>query len=199
MYSYIKGTLVQSTPSFVVIDNQGIGYKIFIPASVFSKLPSLQDAVVLHVSFIVRELSQTLYGFNSVEDRDLFEALLNVTGVGPKMAINITGHLTGQELYLAIQNHDINTVSKVPGVGKKTAERLILEMREKIHSFADPSTFTVQMPSEPKAQIVSDAMGALINLGYTQGVAQKAIKTTLKSMGDSITLSDLITASLKNI
>lgn len=201
MIAYIKGTLVQSTPLFVVIEAAGIGYKIFIPTSLLSRLPQLHEQTILHTSFIIRELSHTLYGFLVTQDRDLFEALMSVTGIGPKLALSIIGHLTGHELYLAITNHDIPTISKVPGIGKKTAERLIIEMRDKISNIVtmDPSEFAVHSQSDLQAQKISDAMGALINLGYNQMTAQKAIKKTLKDLPDPIDLSELITAALKNL
>lgn len=201
MIAYIKGLLVQSSPLSVVIETGGIGYKIFIPASVFSTLPQLHEQAVLHTSFVVRELSQTLYGFLTVQDRDLFEALMGVTGIGPKLALSVIGHLPGHDLHQAIANHDITTISKVPGIGKKTAERLIIEMRDKISALLpnDASEFALHTQSDPRAQKVSDAMGALINLGYNQMTAQKAIKKTLKDFPESIDLSELITAALKNL
>lgn len=201
MIAYIKGLLVQSSPSFVVIETAGIGYKIFIPVSLFSKLPQLQETTLLHTSFVIRELSHTLYGFLTFQDRDLFEALMGVTGIGPKTALSLIGYLQGHELYNAISNHDITTISKVPGIGKKTAERLIIEMRDKISSIVtiDPSDFAVHQQSDPRAQQISDAMGALINLGYNQITAQKAIKKTLKDLPESIGLSELITAALKHL
>lgn len=201
MISYVKGTLVQSTPIFVVIEAAGIGYKIFIPASVFSKLPQLHEELILHTAYVIRELSHTLYGFLAEQDRDLFEALMGVTGIGPKIALSLIGHLPGHEFHQAITHHDIITLSKVPGIGKKTAERLIIEMRDKISSLVTmaSSELSIYTQGDPSAQKISDAMSALINLGYNQLTAQKAIKKTLKDLPESINLSELITATLKNI
>lgn len=201
MIAYIKGLLVQSTPQFVIMETGGLGYKIFIPASLFSKLPQLQEETLLHTSFVIRELSQTLYGFLTVQERDLFEALMSVTGIGPKLALSIIGHLPGYELHQAITNNNINTLIKVPGIGKKMAERLIIELRDKISALVtiDPSEFALHAQSDPHMQKISDAMGALIHLGYNQITAQKAIKKTLKEMPESIELSALITGALKNL
>lgn len=201
MIAYIKGLLIQTTPMFVVIESRGIGYKVYIPVNLFSKLSSLNEEITLHTSFVVRELSQTLYGFVNPQDRDLFEALMGVTGVGPKMALNVIGHLSGQELYHAISQQDIPTLSKVPGIGKKTAERLMMEMRDKIASLLslDISETPHSHPKEPHSQKISDAMSALINLGYNQITAQKAIKNTLKGVSEGIELSELITLTLKNM
>lgn len=200
MIAYIKGKIIQSTPMYVVVETGGIGYKIFIPTNVCSRLPQIYEEIILHTSFVVRELSQTLYGFLTVQDRDLFEALMSVTGIGPKSALSIIGHMSGQELHHAISNNGITTLSKVPGIGKKTAERLIIEMRDKISEILsiDMSDFAPPI-YDPKTQKVRDAMSALVHLGYHQAAAQKAIKKTLENVPDSIHLSELITASLKNL
>ncbi len=201
MYAYIKGTLIQSTPSAVILETGGIGYKIFIPASLFNRLPQLENETLLHTSFVIRENSQTLYGFLTIQERDLFELLQNVTGVGPKLALSLTGHLSLADLHRAVSNHDIATLGKVPGVGKKIAERLIIEMRDKLAGLTphDMSDYAVSVNLDPKAQKIHDAMGALINLGYNQSNAQKAIKKTLGELPETADLGTLITAALKNI
>ena len=106
MFAYIKGTLIQSSPSSVVMEANGIGYKLFIPASAFSHLPQAGSLFTLHTSFIVRELSQTLYGFFNIQERDFFEALLGVTGIGPKIALALIGHMPVHELQQAISSED---------------------------------------------------------------------------------------------
>ncbi len=199
MIAYIKGKITQASSIFVVIETVGVGYKIFIPASVYSKLPQGSEEMILHTSFVVRELSQTLYGFLTIQERDLFEALMNVTGIGPKLALSIIGHLPGHELHDAIRNNGISTLSKVPGIGKKTAERLIIEMRDKISTLVTVDPTDAYAHSDPKSQKISDAMSALIHLGYNQITAQKAIKKTLENVPESIDLSELITSTLKNL
>jgi Holliday junction DNA helicase RuvA len=200
MFAFIKGQLVYSSPVNIVIEANGIGYKIFIPANVFSKLPHHGEVVFLHVSYVVRELSQTLYGFLSVQERDLFELLMGVTGIGPKLALSLIGHMILHDLRKAISNAEITVICKVPGIGKKTAERLIIELRDKIPAtFSnDPSEHAILL-SDSKSQHVKDAMSALINLGYTQITAQKAIKKTMKDLPEEIDLATLITHSLKNV
>jgi Holliday junction DNA helicase RuvA len=201
MFAYIKGRLTLSTPIQVIIEASGVGYRILIPASVFSGLPPLGSEIQLHTSYIVREQSQTLYGFLTTHERDFFESLLGVTGIGPKIALSLIGHMPMQELYHAIADGNVTAISRVPGIGKKTSERLIMEMRDKLVGFnvTGPSDFAVHAISDPHAQRVSDAMSALINLGYTQIVAQKAIKKTLKDLPDISDLAELITFSLKNM
>lgn len=201
MFAFIRGTLVQSSPSFAIIEANGIGYKIFISPNTFPKLPKIETSLLLHASFVIREFSQALYGFLTAQERDFFEALMNVTGIGPKLALSIIGHIDLHHLNLAINQHDISTICKIPGIGKKTAERLIIEMRDKLSSLLppSPSDFSVHTHADPRSQTINDAMGALINLGYNQITAQKAIKKTLKDTSEEIDLASLITTALKHV
>lgn len=202
MFAFIKGELVQATPLSVIVETTGIGYRLYIPASVFPKLPQIGNQILLHTSYVVRELSHTLYGFLLANERDLFEELMGVTGIGPKIALSVIGHLSAHDLQRAISSHDIAAISKVPGIGKKTAERLIIELRDKLTNLlppTDPTDRALAIPTDPKAQKICDAMSALINLGYNQMTAQKAIKKTLNDFPEEIDLATLITSSLKNV
>lgn len=201
MFAFIRGELVSASPISVIIETAGVGYLIYIPANVFGKLPQAGSPILLHTSHIVREQSQALYGFLVQHERDLFETLLGVTGIGPKLALSLIGHLSGHDLQRAISNHDIVSICKVPGVGKKTAERLIIELRDKLTAILppDPSEHALHLSNDPKAQTLRDAMSALINLGYNQITAQKALKKSLNDMPDDIDLAKLITHSLKHM
>lgn len=201
MFAFIKGILVEATPSQAIVETQGVGYQIYIPANVFSKLPQIGDEVKLHTSYVVREASQTLYGFTNANEREIFDTFMTVSGIGPKLALSLIGHLHGDALQLAIQNHDIPTLCKVPGIGKKTAERLIIELRDKLAALlpAQSNEHAISLPSDPKAQLVRDAMSTLINLGYNQIVAQKAIKATLNEAELIEDLPTLITNALKRV
>jgi len=200
MYAYLRGTLVEINPIQVVLEIQGVGYQVLIPHRVASELPQIGEPVCLYTSFVIREFSQQLYGFLSQQERDIFEVLMNVTGVGPKLALSLIGHLSLYDLHLAVKEHHINVLCKVPGVGKKTAERLIIELRDKLPSFRIESQHSETLAkADPRSQTVQDAMMALINLGYQQNAAQKAIKQSLKDLPEEVDLALLITASLKNI
>lgn len=199
MFAYIKGELSFATPIYAVVDVSGVGYQIFIPANVFSKLPQIGQPIFVYTSYIVREASHTLYGFLSQSEKDLFEILLGVTGVGPKTALSLIGHLSMDELQKAISNHNIAVISKVPGIGKKTAERLILELRDKLPAMApSPGDLSISFVGTSKGQLLRDAMSALVNLGYNQITAQKAIKKTMDDFSEEVDLATLITHSLKN-
>lgn len=199
MYAYIKGNLTYVSPTYVVVETHGIGYKIFIPVNAFGHLPQLNSSCLFYISFVVREASQTLYGFHTAQERDFFEALLNVTGIGPKIAMSLIGHMSTHDLQKAISQGDILTLCRVPGIGKKGAERLIIEMRDKVHVSHDPQEFSVHAYGDLRGQKVSDAMSALINLGYNQQVAQNALKKCLKENSEPMDLAVLITDALKHI
>lgn len=201
MYAYIKGQLQHADAQYAVLESYGIGYKIFIPASLFSKLPHMGETIILYTSFVVRELAHTLYGFLTTNERDLFEELLNVTGIGPKTALSLIGHLSLSDLQKAILSGDLYTISKVPGIGKKTAERLVMEMRDKAPALLtpDPSNLSVHSICDPHSRQINDAISALTNLGYNPSVAQKAIKKTLSDLPEGIDLATLITTALKHV
>jgi holliday junction DNA helicase RuvA len=201
MFAYVKGILAQSSPLHAIVEVNGIGYHISIPASLYPKLPQIGEPIQLHTSFVIREFSQALYGFLSPNEKELFEILIDLSGVGPKTALNLIGHLPLPTLQQAVLGHDIHTLSKVPGIGKKTAERLIIELKDKLANLLppDPSMHAVHLQSDPRSMAIKDAMSALINLGYNQVVAQKAIKKCLNDYPDHVDLASLITNALKHI
>jgi len=202
MITYVKGKLTHATPGFAIIETGGVGYKIFIPASAYPKLPQVGTETMLYTSLVIREISQTLYGFITEEERDFFEEVTGVSGIGPKIALSLIGHLPIDEMHNAIGNNDIPAISRVPGIGKKTAQRLIIEMRDRLAKTSKhyhPSDFAINVETDPQGQKISDAMNALINLGYNQVTAQKAIKKSLKSLPDTTDLPTLITSALNNV
>lgn len=201
MYSYLKGTVISIHPSYVIIENNGMGYHILIHCRLLGELPQLGETVQLHTTFVIREFSQALYGFLNSQERDVFEVLMNVTGIGPKLALSLLGHLTFDEMQLAVTSQDLSTLCKVPGVGKKTAERLIVELKDKLPlllktNFMGTSTSATH---EIQSQNAQDALLALMNLGYNQNNAQKAIKQTLKDLPSNAELPLIITTALKYI
>lgn len=203
MFHYVRGKLTGASPNWVTIETGGIGYKIFIPISMFSHLPVMGTELLLHTSLVIRDVSQTLFGFLSAKERDFFEEILNgVNGFGPKVTLNLIGHLPMEELCAAINNNDIDAICRVPGIGKKTAQRLVIEMRDKVQKAIGghvPSEFIIEMGSSSKTQMITDAINALINLGYNGNAAQKAIKKTIHEAPESIDLPSLITNALKNV
>lgn len=199
MYDFIKGELIAIKSNGAIVSTCGLGYKIFIPVDVLSKLPALGSTVCLFTSFVVRELSHTLYGFLTDKERDFFELLMEVSGIGPKLALSIIGHMPLAKLQKAIFNREILVLCKVPGIGKKTAERLSMELRDKLGDVAQCSEAVPISARNPKADQIKDAMSALINLGYNQMTAQKAVKKTVEDLDESAELAEMIMHALKHV
>lgn len=197
MYEFIKGTLIEKDPLKAVVEVSGIGYRLRIPLSTYTKLSATKSTVLLYLSHVVREDSEDLYAFMTKEERDLFETLITVSGIGPKTGLAIIGHIDLSAFQHAIASSDIRLLSKIPGIGKKTAERLIIEMRDKFKGkgFKD-STASGALEG---SSLFSDALGALVNLGYGPLDAQKAIRAAMEAKQDETDLGRLITSALQII
>lgn len=200
MIEYIKGTLIESSPLKTVIEAGGIGYRLHLPLNNYSKLPHTGQIVTIYISTVIREDSHKHYGFLSLEERDLFEVLIEVSGIGPKTALALLGYLETSALQLAISQSNLSLICKVPGIGKKTAERLIVEMRDRFQKNAHNLTLS-QIPGDSKTRrdVVSDALSALVNLGYPPLQAQKAIRSVIDKECKELELPELITFALQNI
>lgn len=203
MYTYLKGILVNFTPSQVTLEVNGIGYLISIPCSALGRLPQVGEPVQFYTSFVVREFSHALYGFLTFQEKEVFEVLLNVTGIGPKLALSLIGHLPSEKLQVAIMNKDLHLLCKVPGVGKKTAERLLVELTDKLThlSFSGSESMDVSFSAKngKVSQRMQDAVLALVNLGYNQATAQKAIRHTMQDLEEDCDLALLLTSALQAI
>lgn len=196
MYAYIRGHLKESNPAYIIIEAAQVGYKLFIPAHAFHLLPPLEAEIKLYTSFVIREYSQTLFGFLQPHELALFESLLNVSGVGPKLALSIIGHMPPDQLISAITTQNIASLSRIPGIGKKTAERLIVEMKDKL---TDMIAHTPHYTPTHESSLQNDLLSALLNLGYNHMTAQKAIKKAMKEEPEATDLAKLIPIALKNI
>ncbi len=192
MLEFIRGLLFSCSPDQAVVEAQGVGYKLQIPANVASKLSSVGTVVLLYCSHIVREDSETLYGFLDSEQRDLFELLIGISGIGPKTALNLVGRLQTTEIHQAVIMNDQAKLSSVPGIGKKTAERLIVELKGK-----KMSTFVAKSPLPSASSLVQDACAALLNLGFSQASAEKAVQKALEDFEGEPEISDLIASALR--
>jgi len=193
MYEFIRGKLVQSIPSKAVVDVGGVGYGLVISLKTFQKLPNIGAEVFFYVAPVIREDGHYLYGFLSLDDKKLFEQLISINGVGPKTAIGILGHVDIGDFQMAVMQANAALLSKVPGIGKKTAERLIIELKDK---FSAISSSTILSSANG---VVADAISALINLGYHPLEAQKAIKKVLSIHEKEPSLSELISGALRSI
>lgn len=202
MIGLLRGTVVEKRPPQLVLDVGGVGYEIEAPLSAFFDLP--EGELVLHTHLVVREDAQLLFGFRSRGERDLFRALIRVNGVGPKLALTLLSGIDAAEFVRCVQDGDVTTLTRLPGVGKKTAERLIVEMRDRIvdtfgeHLPAELGT-TVRRPAPEKdaaSRAVEEAESALITLGYKPTEAAKAVHAAFE---EGIATEELIRRSLKGM
>jgi Holliday junction DNA helicase RuvA len=201
MITSLQGTLVEATPLRAIIELNGLGYEVHIPVTTAEKLPAAGTTVKLHTLVIYREDAHTLYGFATVAERDFFRLMIeHVTGVGPKMALGIMSRLSLPLLQGAISSGDIATLAGCPGIGKKTAERLVVELRSKV-SAGGASATTALTGSDGAAaptgdQRVRDAVLALAALGYKAGDADEAIRRAGLTLGPKATTEQLIKKAL---
>lgn len=194
MYAFIKGKFVEGTAEYAVIEVGGVGYKLFTPMSALGKFPAPGKEITLHASFVVRENSHALYGFLEKEEKGLFESLIEVSGIGPKTALSLIGHLSLSQFYQAVQSNNLLTLSKVPGIGKKTAERLVVEMRgKKVTSLLQKHGSESYADTPP----IQDALATLLNLGFTHASAEAAVKKALNELPPETELSKLVATALR--
>jgi len=198
MITSIQGTLASATPLHAVIELNGFGYEVHIPVTTAEKLPSLGAIVKLHTLAIYREDSQTLYGFASTAERDFFRLMIeHVTGIGPKSALTIMSKLSLALLESAIRAGDVSTLAKCPGIGKKTAERLVVELRAKVGLATGPTAPSISgdpAPAENSAH--RDAVSALVALGYKAPDADQAVRRAALALGAKATTEALIKKAL---
>lgn len=195
MIGRLKGTVISKQAPDLMLDVNGVGYELLIPLNTFFDIPDLGETVALHTHFVVREDAQQLYGFSQLEERGLFRNLIKVNGVGPKMALAILSAMTASDFVHCVRGNDIAALVKVPGVGKKTAERLLIEMRDKIASMAISET--VQPAQNLGKDISAEAESALTALGYRPQDAAKMISRVAQE--DIETAEQLIRAALKTM
>ena len=176
MIGFIKGNLLQKQPPFLLVDVNGVGYELEAPMSTFYDLPVELEPVSLYVHLVVREDAQLLYGFSDQEQRELFRSLLKINGVGPRVGLAILSTLNTSEFVSCIQNEDAAALTRVPGIGKKTAERMIIDMRDRITNLGIVDGLSgASAPLTAVDNPVQDAMGALIALGYKPAEASRAV------------------------
>ncbi len=196
MYEFIRGRLAAKSPQQAIVETGGIGYRLTIPLSTYTRLPAQNSNLELYLSHIVREDSETLYAFCTKEERDLFELLLTVSGIGPKTACAVVGHLDVAAFQRAVASSDHRLLSKIPGIGKKSAERLVLEMKDKFQPSSKKTKTPMPLPSS--TPLATDATFALINLGYAPAAAHEAVHAALQEKEET-DLGRLISKALQNI
>ena len=189
MIGRIQGTLIESNPPQVLVDVHGIGYEVDVPMSTFYNLPGLGDKVTLLTHMVVREDAQLLYGFLTAAERDCFRQLLKVTGIGARTALAILSGMSVEMLVQAVAMQEVGILTKVPGIGKKTAERLILELKDKLGSAMITSGVTIA------SSAIADVIKALVSLGYSEREATQAAK----KLPEDVDLSEGIRLALQGM
>ena len=198
MISRLRGVLIEKQAPEIVVDVHGVGYEVQVPMTTLYTLPALGEEVSLHTQMIVREDAHSLFGFSDARARQLFRDLIKVNGVGPKLALTIMSGIDSDDFVRCVQDGDTASLVRLPGVGKKTAERLVMEMRDRLASWApDQAVSQVSLPEAPSASaILAEAEAALVALGYKPQEASRAINA-LDTEGQSS--EALIRAALKNM
>jgi Holliday junction DNA helicase RuvA len=176
MIAHLRGKLLAKHPNQAIVEAAGVGYDVTISVPTFSDLPAPGSEVALHIHTHVREDALALYGFLRPPEKMLFEKLLTVSGIGPKLAITILSGMAADEMVGAIRGNDVARLTRIPGIGKKTAERMVLELRDKLPQAA-PTAITT---APPVSAVEEDVLSALVNLGYQRAAAEKALELSVK-------------------
>ena len=177
MIAHLRGKLLAKHPNQVIVETAGVGYDVTITIPTFSDLPGVGSEVALHIHTHVREDLLALYGFLRPSEKTLFEKLITVSGIGPKLAVTILSGMAAEEMVSAIRGNDIARLTRIPGIGKKTAERMVLELRDKL----PVQTGTEVAAAPAMSPVEEDVLSALMNLGYQRATAEKALSLSIKN------------------
>jgi Holliday junction DNA helicase RuvA len=200
MIARIKGILIYKSVSHVIVDAHGIGYRIFVPLTTFYELPETGRSVSLNIYTHVKEDALHLFGFHTPEDQGIFQMLISVSGIGPRLALNILSGIPAREFIRAVTQGNLSRLVAIPGVGKKTAERMVLELKDKFHKMdiggivAESST-----GRERDEAMKEDALSALVNLGYKSATATKVIDRVVAESSGELSLDVLLKEALKRL
>ncbi|HEX9119831.1 MAG TPA: Holliday junction branch migration protein RuvA [Terriglobales bacterium] len=175
MIAHLRGKLIAKHPNQAIVDTGGVGYDVTISVPTFSELPAAGREVALFIHTHVREDAIALFGFLRSEEKQLFEKLISVSGIGPKLAITILSGMPTPDMVSAIRSNDVARLTRIPGIGKKTAERMVLELRDKLEGFGAAPTLPAATPAE------EDVLSALVNLGYQRAAAERAVAAAARA------------------
>jgi len=198
MISFLRGKVVEALPTRVVVDVNGVGYDVLIPLSSFDKLPAPGGEVRLLTHLAVREDAHVLYGFMSEAESEMFRLLINtVSGIGPKLALNVLSGMNIAMLRGAVAEGNVKSLAQISGVGRKTAERMVVELRDKIGEAGTWEASSAKRALSPADQKVHDAVLALVALGFKQPEAHDGVRAALARLGEAVTVEELVRACLK--
>jgi Holliday junction DNA helicase RuvA len=195
MIALIRGQLIEKQPGAVIVETQGIGYRVFVSLSTFYDLPEANQGVRLHTYTHVREDVFQLFGFSTFLEKEIFQVLIGVAGIGPKLALNILSGIAPAELIASLQAEDVARLTTIPGVGRKTAERLIFDLKEKIGKIAVREE-TPKEDKRKKDRLVEDVVSALVNLGYRKNQAEAVVEQVWRLRPEA-SLEEILKESLR--
>ena len=202
MISFIKGKLVHIYENVIIVENNGIGYEIFVPVSVIGNMPLVGSEVMIYTYMHVREDALQLFGFLDRDTLEIFKLLITVSGIGPKGAIGVLGTLSADDIRYAVMAEDAKTIAKAPGIGAKTASKVVIELKDKLKMRDVAENISSEIDGQQSIfddggskQAVSDAIEALVSLGYSATEATKAVRKA--NAGDDVTVEELLKLSLK--
>jgi Holliday junction DNA helicase RuvA len=200
MIAYLSGKILEKDANLLIVDVGGVGYEVTIPLSTFYELGETGEAVELRIHTVVREDAFALFGFKTVREKELFLHLISVSGIGPKSAITALSGMSADEIITAIRQNNLARLNSIPGVGKKTAERLVIELRDKIAKLAGLASEEMKAqgiaPQASGDDVFDDAVSALVNLGYQRNAAEKALKQAMQE-GTEPSVQKLLRRSLQ--
>jgi Holliday junction DNA helicase RuvA len=199
MIALLTGILIEKSITQCIVDVRGVGYRVVVPLTTFYELPEIGQPVVIHIHTHVREDAFNLYGFHSVEDRAVFQLMISVSGIGPKLAINILSGIAAGELIRALTTDDLKRLTGIPGVGKKTAERMILELKDKAAKFGTETIPVGTVVLKTGDQVKDDALSALVNLGYKGSAVKEVIDRIVRESREIPSLDRLLKQALKTL
>jgi len=198
MINFLHGKLIEALPMQVTVEVHGVGYEVLIPLSSFDKLPAPGNEVKLLTHLAIRDDAHILYGFTTAAERELFRLLINtVSGIGPKIALNILSGMNVTALRGAVASGDVKSLSQISGVGKKTAERIVVELKDKIGAAGAWEAMSAQRGLSEADQKINDAVLALMALGFKQLEAHDSVRAAQSTLGPQATVEELVRASLK--
>ena len=199
MIARISGTLVQKSASQIVVDVQGVGYGISIPLTTFYELPEKGQRIAIFVHTHVKQDSIALFGFFTEREKNLFELMIGVTGIGPKLALNILSGISADDFITSVSQENLARLVAIPGVGKKTAERIVLELKDKMRKIAQdlPAERDAGMPRMPDELLREDALSALVNLGYRAHIVKDVLDRLVKELPPDATIDILLKKALR--
>ena len=198
MIAMLSGKIAYKGISHVVVDAQGVGYRVFIPLTTFYALPEADQAITLHIHTSVKEDAIHLFGFYTREERELFQLMISVSGIGPKVALNILSGISSAELLEAISAGNLTRLMAIPGIGRKMAERLILELKEKVMKKMAADAIPAADAKQKQAEVMrEDALSALMNLGYKAGAARDALEKAARDLKEEPAMDQLLKKALK--